>query len=177
MKKFLCILLVFLLAALLSGCSAPQGGHGQDQQNTIIDTINERAKNGGNVSKSSSGSQSGKTAASNTPVDVDLTTMSSTMVYAEVNQMVSDPGKYMGKTVRMKGAFNVFEGDGKNYYACLISDATACCAQGIEFDLAEKRKYPDDYPDINSEITVSGEFTTYNEGDQRYCQLKNAVLE
>ena len=109
-------------------------------------------------------------------VRVDLTKLNSTMVYSEVYNMVNEPQKYVGKTVRMKGTFQVYEGAERNYYACIISDATACCQSGIEFVLAGDHEYPNDYPAIGSTITVSGVFDTYKEGDTLYCQLSDAVL-
>ena len=60
--------------------------------------------------------------------------------------------------------------------SCIIQDATACCAQGIEFELADKRTYPDDYPEIDEEICVVGVFDTYKEGEYTYCTLRNAKL-
>ena len=109
-------------------------------------------------------------------VSVDLTKMNSTMVYSEVSNMVNTPENYEGRTVRMQGSFAVYEGDGRNYYACIISDATACCQQGIEFVLAGENEYPKDYPAVGSEITVTGIFDTYKEGEQTYCQLIDAVM-
>ena len=91
--------------------------------------------------------------------------------------MMNTPENYMGKRVRMKGAFAVAQGDDKYYFACLISDATACCAQGIEFVLREERAYPDDYPQEGTQITVTGVFDTYNEGERQYCQLVDATME
>lgn len=58
-------------------------------------------------------------------IDVDLTQLSSTMVYSEVyNMMIS----------------------------------------------------PDDYPELGSDITVTGIFETYEEDGYTYCRLKNAKL-
>lgn len=110
-------------------------------------------------------------------IDVDLTQMSSTMIYSEVQNMMLKPADYVGKTVKMQGAFSVSEIGENRYFACIIKDATACCAQGIEFDWAGDHSYPADYPKDGSDITVTGEFTTYNEGQQQYCQLKNAELK
>ena len=107
---------------------------------------------------------------------VDLTTMNSTMIYAEVNNMVTTPEQYEGKTVKMRGTFAIYPGDNRNYYACLIADATACCSQGIEFVLKGNYSYPDDYPDLGSNITVTGTFDTYMEGDTKYCQLIDASM-
>ena len=42
-------------------------------------------------------------------VDVDLTTLSSTMVYAEVFNMMMSPDDYIGKTIRMTGIFTVYQ--------------------------------------------------------------------
>ena len=59
----------------------------------------------------------------------------------------------------------------------LISDATACCAQGIEFVLAGEHTYPDDYPELGSEIVIHGIFNTYEYETGAYVQLRDAVLE
>ena len=119
-----------------------------------------------------SGSGSGR-------IDVDLTRLSSTMVYSEVYNMITAPDDYIGKKIKMSGNFSVYhdESTNKYYYACLIADATACCSQGIEFVLDGDYSYPDDYPDINSIITVTGIFDTYEENGYTYCQLINAQLD
>ena len=111
-------------------------------------------------------------------IDVDLTALSSTMVYSEVYNMMSDPDSYLGKTVRMRGAFSIYhdEATDVNYYACLIADATACCQQGLEFVLEGNFKYPDDYPELGTEITVTGTFETYTEGEYLYCHLVSATM-
>ena len=118
-------------------------------------------------------------------VDVDLTQLSSTMVYSEVYNMMTEPDTYMGKTVRMNGQFAIYQMvdenneiiPGKLYFACVIADATACCQQGLEFVLSGEHTYPEDYPELGTEITVTGTFGTYEEGGYRYCQLTEAKLE
>ena len=64
--------------------------------------------------------------------DVDLTTLSSTMVYSEVYNMMYEPDRYLGKRIKMNGQFAVYENPntGAVYTACIIMDATACCSQG-----------------------------------------------
>ena len=111
-------------------------------------------------------------------VDVDLTTLSSTMVYSEVFNMLSTPEDYLGKSVRMRGAFSVYHDEVTDhyYFACLIADATACCQQGFEFLWEGEHAYPDDYPPLGTEITVTGVFDTYTEGTYTYCQLIHAEL-
>ncbi len=107
---------------------------------------------------------------------IELTVMSSTMVYSEVLNMMIMPEDYIGKKVKMHGAFSYAEGLDKYYYACIIADATACCSQGIEFALKEEKKFPDEFPELGEEITVEGIFDTYVEDGITYCQLKDSVM-
>ncbi len=114
-------------------------------------------------------------------VDVDLTQLSSTMVYSEVYAMVYEPEQYVGKTVKMHGLFATQEYNGVRLYACIVQDATACCSQGLEFELEEDLVYPDDYPEPGAEITVVGTFDFYEEKDggntYLYLVLRNARFE
>ena len=111
-------------------------------------------------------------------IDVDLTALSSTMVYSEVYNMMVSPEDYIGKTIKMDGQFSIYHDDatGNDYFACIIQDATACCSQGIEFVLTDDYTYPEDYPEEGGSIIVIGVFETYMEGEYRYCTLKNASL-
>ncbi|MBR6222479.1 MAG: hypothetical protein IKQ71_03470 [Lachnospiraceae bacterium] len=110
--------------------------------------------------------------------EIDLTQMNSTMVYSEVYNMMSDPTEYRAKTVKMKGTCTMTtdENTGDYFFACLIKDATACCSQGIEFQLVGKKPVPEDYPAENSEITVQGVFDTYFDQGYEYCTLRYARL-
>lgn len=111
-------------------------------------------------------------------VDVDLTTLSSTMVYSEVLNIMTAPETYVGKTVKMKGYFGYYhdENTDKYYFACMIPDATACCAQGIEFILTDEYLFPDDYPEEGEVVTVAGEFMIYEEDGSTYFTLKDSKL-
>ncbi len=85
----------------------------------------------------------------------------------------------------MNGQFALYQAADENgqpvpeqiYFACVIADATACCQQGLEFVLAGDYSYPDDYPELGTDITVVGEFQTYMGGPMEYCHLVNAGLE
>lgn len=111
--------------------------------------------------------------------DIDLTKLSATMVFSEVYNIMVNPDSCMGKTIRMKGLVAIYHDETKDtdYYSCIVQDATACCAQGIEFKLADNYRFPDDYPPEGSEITVRGRFDVYKEGEYKYAVLKDAVLE
>ncbi len=107
-------------------------------------------------------------------IDVDLTVLSSTMVYSEVSNMMTSPEEYVGKKVKMEGAYSLYKDpdSGNEYRACIIQDATACCAQGIEFETAS----PEDCPGEGENVTVVGLFDTYYEGEYMYCTLRDAVI-
>ena len=111
-------------------------------------------------------------------VDVDLTALSTTMLYSEVSNMNQTPENYMGKTVKIRGTYNYYHdpNSGNDYFNCLVSDATACCSAGIEFVLTDDYSFPDDYPQQDAQICVMGTFDTYMEGQNRYCTLRNATL-
>lgn len=118
-----------------------------------------------------------------TGVDYDLTTMSKSMVYATVYQLMIDPDSYRGKTFRIMGDYyaTYYEPTGKYYHYCVIQDATACCAQGLEFVWGDgSHVYPDEYPAENTSIVVQGVFETYKEDDNsqvQYCRLVDATME
>ncbi len=110
---------------------------------------------------------------------VDLTTLSPTMIYAEVYNMYVYPEDYEGKTIKIKGMFGVYDDakTGETFTSCVIQDATACCAQGVEFELGDGKVYPDDYPNESEEIVVTGTYRTYESDGLLYCYLADATLE
>ena len=118
----------------------------------------------------------GSDASENTPVDLDLTQLSSTMVYAEVFNMMYTPEDYVGRTVRMEGTLAVWHDTEREryYYTCIVEDATACCAQGVEF--VWDGHTPEEYPPEGSRVQVVGTFGTYEEDGFQYCQLEQAEL-
>ena len=98
---------------------------------------------------------------SSASADIDLTKLSATMVYAQVFNMIVEPEKFEGKMIKMRGQFMVYPMDkNENVFAVVISDATACCQQGLEFKWQGEHAYPADYPPKGSEIEVTGKFTT-----------------
>ena len=115
----------------------------------------------------------------NTHADIDLTRMSSTMVYSIVYQMVTDPQKYTGKTIKMKGIFSSYvdEDTNRRFFGCVIKDALACCSQGLAFELAKPRKYPSEYPSEGASITIIGTFEFEKEEDGiGFPIIKDAIL-
>lgn len=115
-------------------------------------------------------------------VDVDLTTLSSTMVYAEVFNMMMSPDDYIGKTIRMTGIFTVYQDPETKQVYCgvIVEDATACCAQGFDLVMPEELSYPQDYPAPESEVTVVGTLQadrTLADHGIIFLQLENVTFE
>ncbi|MBE5808542.1 MAG: hypothetical protein E7317_09420 [Clostridiales bacterium] len=109
-------------------------------------------------------------------VDLDLTAISGTVVYSQVYAMLEDPQQYEGQRVKMCGGFSYFQDPqtNKEYFAAVIADATACCSQGIEFVWKGEHAYPADYPELGTDVTVTGLFDTYLEDGYTYIQLVDA---
>ena len=111
-------------------------------------------------------------------LDLDLTKLSGTMVYAEVFNMRTEPEEYYGKRIRIEGLFSAYQNPvtGEYYYNCVIPDATACCSQGLQFFPAENMTYPDDFPAQGATVTLQGTFTK-NDENLYMCSLNDAVIE
>ena len=180
MKRIFCLLLAACMAVSLCACGKDVGNNtlSSNEETSasaeIIPTPNEQeTPEGSEPSQPSAGK-----------VDVDLTVLSSTMVYSEVyNMLYFYPEDYYGKTVKANGIFAIYQMvvDGVTQpdpvaYACIIADATACCAEGMEFVLEGDYTYPDDYPELGAEITVIGEFQSYEDNGMTWYHLVNARL-
>ena len=113
-------------------------------------------------------------------IHVDLTKMSGTVVYAMVYQMVTEPVKFKGKRIKMKGFFSSYydEEIERRFYGCVIQDALACCSQGLAFELSKPRKYPDEFPAEGNKITIEGDFDyEKDEGGGGFPIIRNATMQ
>lgn len=179
MKRLLCLLLAALTVLGLGACGEKSGG-----ETTFPTTASEEPKPLQTLSlETGEREQTAPTADTAESTFVDLTALSSTMVYGEVFAMMSSPEDYVGKTVKMQGIFSKGQlyaagslNDGGTVFACVIQDATACCAQGIPFELAGDHTYPQDYPELGDTITVVGTFEIHEQEGMQFCRLRDAEL-
>jgi len=161
MKKYLlALMLLCLICAFATGCSnndAAQTGRDKDETQTDSDNAGKQDNPAAETKK----------------VDVDLTVLSSTMVYAEVYNIVTNPKDYIGKTIKMSGTYysSYFDKTSQFYHYVVNEDATACCSQGLEFIWKGTHTFPDDYPEDNSKIEVVGIFGRYDELGKTYYYL------
>lgn len=180
LKKFFCLGLVLVIpVSLLAGCAAPGDGEkaanrGVQQSKKTIDDILGESK----AQQSSAPEERKDFPALDVSAEVDLTTLSGNMVYSTVFNMMQSPEEYRNKTVKAGGTFDVTTdpNTGKMYYFCVVADATACCAQGLEFVCEDDLKYPDDFPATGSPITVCGTYDTYEENGTPYFSLMKAEM-
>ena len=122
--------------------------------------------------------RSERTVARDAGVDVDLTALSSVMVYAEVYNMLTSPLDYIGKVVKADGAYSAMYIEETNsfYHFVVIDDAAACCQQGLEFIWTGDHVYPDDYPKQAAKIGLTGVFSSYEEyGEIYYCLETDSI--
>ena len=103
-------------------------------------------------------------------VDIDLTTLNTTMLQARVNEILENPNDYKGKTVRVTGSYNksYYDQTDKYYDYVLGYDQTMCCAAwGIEFmgDCV-----PEDIEQYTT-IGLVGTFDFYEELGQTYFYI------
>jgi len=149
MKKVILVLMLCLVSALLTACA-------------------------------SSGADTAAAAPTAAPlaVDPDLSKLSGTVVYSQVYNMMYEPQAYVGKVIRIASCYSAYEDTerGVVYHACVIPDATACCAQGIEFVWRGEHQRPDDYPQDGTDIIVTGRLESYYEDDLQYLHLVDSEV-
>ena len=124
----------------------------------------------------SAGAAPAKAIAENTAVpvsaaaEIDLTKMSSTMVYSYVFNMVNAPNDFIGQRFRIRGNYDeeYWDQTKLTYHYIVIADAAACCAQGLEFVLNDINAA---YPQVGEEFEISGTFGTYTENGNLYIQI------
>ena len=95
---------------------------------------------------------------SSSSYDIDFTQYNYNMASALIFDMFVSPEKYAGKRVHIKGKFYTEVNQYGRFYSVIITDLTACCQTGIDFEDAS-RKYPGDYPALMEDIDVSGVFS------------------
>ena len=187
MKKILACIICLTLAFGVTACgkASDKDSNGDTkiisdaknkQENSKSDTKKEVNKKevAGDAGKGKSSKSKSKTKGNK--IDVDLNNLNANVVYSQVFLMMTEPDKFIGKRIRMSGQFNVYAAQEGNpsgvteYYAIIIADAQACCQQGIEF-VWPGHTYPEGFPEVKSNASVTGIFEVYEENGKKYCRL------
>ena len=192
MKKILACIICLTLAFGVTACgkASDKDSNGDTkiisdaknkQENSKSDTKKEVSKKevnkkevAGDAGKGKSSKSKSKT--NSNKIDVDLNNLNANVVYSQVFLMMTEPDKFIGKRIRMSGQFNVYAAQEGNpsgvteYYAIIIADAQACCQQGIEV-VWPGHTYPEGFPEVKSNASVTGIFEVYEENGKKYCRL------
>lgn len=193
MKKILACIICLTLAFGVTACgkASDKDSNGDTkiisdaknkQKNSKSDTKKEVSKKevAGDAGKGKSSKSKSKTKGNK--IDVDLNNLNANVVYSQVYLMMTEPDKFIGKRIRMSGQFNVYAAQEGNpsgvteYYAIIIADAQACCQQGIEF-VWPGHTYPEGFPEVKSNASVTGIFEVYEENGKKYCRLIADTVE
>ena len=187
MKKILACIICLTLAFGVTACGKASDKDSNGDTKIISDAKNKQENSKSNTKKEVSKkevagdagkgkSSKSKSKTSSNKIDVDLNNLNANVVYAQVFQMMTEPDKFIGKRIRMSGQFNVYAAQEGNpsgvteYYAIIIADAQACCQQGIEF-VWPGHTYPEGFPEVKSNASVTGIFEVYEENGKKYCRL------
>jgi len=192
MKKILACIICLTLAFGVTACGKASDKDSNGDTKIISDAKNKQENSKSNtkkevskkeVNKKEVAGNAGKGKSSKTKsktkgnkIDVDLNNLNANVVYSQVFLMMTEPDKFIGKRIRMSGQFNVYAAEEGNpsgvteYYAIIIADAQACCQQGIEF-VWPGHTYPEGFPEVKSNASVTGIFEVYEENGKKYCRL------
>ncbi|RRJ27249.1 hypothetical protein EHV10_03210 [Lachnoanaerobaculum gingivalis] len=161
-----------LSCLLLAGCGSAGKAY---NEKTVAES---KIANESNINENSTEAES-ESVKKDGDVDYDLTVMGADMVYATVYQMMIDPKSYIGKSFKIRGNYYSSYSNDKDvyYHFCMIKDAAACCAQGLEILWAdEKMNRHENCPEEDTLVTVEGVFETYEEGPNTYGRIKDAKI-
>ena len=192
MKKILACIICLTLAFGVTACGKASDKDSNGDTKIISDAKNKQENSKSNtkkevckkeVNKKEVAGDAGKGKSSKSKsktkgnkIDVDLDNLNANVVYSQVFLMMTEPDKFIGKRIRMSGQFNVYAAEEGNpsgvteYYAIIIADAQACCQQGIEF-VWPGHTYPEGFPEVKSNASVTGIFEVYEENGKKYCRL------
>jgi len=193
MKKILACIICLTLAFGVTACGKASDKDSNGDTKIISDAKNKQENSKSNTKKEVSKkevagdagkgkSSKSKSKTNSNKIDVDLNNLNANVVYSQVFLMMTEPDKFIGKRIRMSGQFNVYAAQEGNpsgvteYYAIIIADAQACCQQGIEF-VWPGHTYPDGFPEVKSNASVTGIFEVYEENGKKYCRLIADTVE
>ncbi|MCL1864133.1 MAG: hypothetical protein FWF78_11280 [Defluviitaleaceae bacterium] len=98
-----------------------------------------------------------------TPVDIDMTQMSVTMVSAQAAQLELSPTAHLGQVVRMRGSHYIafWEMLQTDLHYIVLDLTVGCCGSAFEFILSDELIATVGYPPHGAEIEIVGTYSYY----------------
>ena len=171
MKKALFIMLC-AAALALTGCGQKETSDTTASTlTTVVPTVQTESSTAAPIFSEAMDAPASESSA----MEIDLTSMSSTMVYSYVFNMLNAPDDFIGQRFKIRGTYDEQYWDQTNltYHYIVIADATACCAQGLEFVLTDSGAA---YPQLGEEFEISGIFDTYEEDGLNYIRIDADII-
>jgi len=99
---------------------------------------------------------------------IDIVEMSETLVGATMLNIINEPERYMGKTIRVAGTYQPFYWDEEDRYFhdLVIESQAGCCPKILEFILNDE-----DYPMVGTMIELVGIYSSYELNGQVFNYL------
>ena len=108
-------------------------------------------------------------------IDIDLTVLGDNMMRAESVNILSSPGEFLDKVIKVNGAFfSIFEPTfGKVHNIISVFETDACCPpQGFDIIVGDfSNPIPFDFPADGTRVEVVGVFSTYEESGHDFYYL------
>ena len=100
--------------------------------------------------------------AAKAPKTIDLTKLSSAIVYAQVYNMLMEADNYNGSHIKMNGTYyeNTDINQGPLFKCVIVTDVTGCCSAGFDVIKADESIK---FPKHLSQIEVEGTFIVKEE--------------
>lgn len=183
MKKISMLAAILIGFLLLAGCNRIE----TQKENSVLEESGIEAKSEGliNMKKETQSVDTDQIDIKEQEI-MDITGFSKSMAFAEVSNIYITPEDYIGKTLKMKGTFKYFQAldkstqpiPGKYYFMIIIADTMGCCGVAMEFIPKEPYIFPDDFPNQEEVIKVSGVIKKEkNEHGEEKIRLTEAVIE
>ena len=126
MKKLIIIFLLTIIMLITTGCDNSRGAYGRSGtgQSAVTEEVLKKDMTEADSGNSDTGRLPPDTVMADEgpyTIDIDLTGFSSTMIYAEVYNMMVSPEDYIGKTIKMNGLFSYYhdEDTDNEYFFCI----------------------------------------------------------
>ena len=186
MKKIILVLVFCMICAVMSGCSSSNNsGEIPATLKTAAEAEKPTEEPVAAATTELPAEEPVAAAAAELPaekpasVDLDLSAMSTTVVYSQLYNMMSNPQPYLGKIIKMSGCYTYYDDPEQHvvYHACYVPDATACCTQLLEFVGPDGYNWPADFPEADANIVVTGRLETYEENGAMYLHLADTKLD